>query len=50
MSSSIAELLKKLGELDSLLASKESECRDMRIERNAIQLAIGALQRPTNYR
>ena len=50
MPSSIEELLKKLGELDSLLSSKESECRDMRMERNAIQLAIGTLQRSTNYR
>ena len=46
----VDHLLKQLDELDSILASKEAECKDIRIQRNAIQLAIGFLQSSAKHR
>ena len=42
-SEAMAELSRKKDALNRLLATKESECRDLRSQRNAIELAIGSL-------
>ena len=47
---SITELYKKLGDLNRILAEKESECQDIRTQRNAIELAIGSLRTSTEHR
>ena len=47
---SITELYRKLGDLNRILAEKESECQNIRTQRNAIDFAIGSLKSSTERR